>query len=89
MTEFTVLELAKNAMLVGVKVSLPMLLASLVVGTLIGILMAATQIQEFTLTFVPKLLALGVVMLVAGPWMLRSLVSFARLIFQEIPDLAP
>jgi len=89
MTEFMVLELAKNALLVGVKVSLPMLLASLVVGTLIGVLMAATQIQEFTLTFVPKLLALGVVMLIAGPWMLRSLVAFARMIFQSIPDLAP
>lgn len=89
MTEATVLEVAKNALLVGVKVSMPLLMVSLVVGTLIGVLMAATQVQEFTLTFVPKLLALGLVVLIAGPWMLRTLVLFARLIFQSIPDLAP
>ena len=88
MSEVSVLELAKNALLIGIKVSMPMLLASLIVGTLIGILMAATQVQEFTLTFVPKLLALGVVLLVAGPWMLHSLVSFGSMIFQSLPSLA-
>jgi flagellar biosynthetic protein FliQ len=89
MTEYTVLEIAKNALLVGVKVSMPLLLVSLVIGTLVGILMAATQVQEFTLTFVPKLLGLGLVVLVAGPWMLRTMVLFTRMIFQSIPDLAP
>ena len=89
MTELTVLEIARNAMLVAMKVSLPMLLATLVVGTVIGVVMAATQVQEFTLTFVPKLLILGLVLLVMGPWMLRGLVTFARLIFQQIPDMAP
>lgn len=89
MNEQAVLELAKNAMLVAMQVSMPMLLASLVVGTVIGILMAATQVQEFTLTFVPKLLAMGLVMLLAGPWMLRSLVIFAQAIFHTIPTVAP
>ena len=89
MTELTVLEIARNAMLVAMKVSLPMLLATLVVGTVIGVVMAATQVQEFTLTFVPKLLILGLVLLVMGPWMLRGLVTFARMIFQQLPDMAP
>lgn len=88
MTEVTVLELARSAMMVGMKVSFPLLLTSLVVGTLIGIMMAATQVQEFTLTFVPKLIAMGLVLLLAGPWMLRSLITFARLIFRTVPDIA-
>jgi len=89
MTEYTALEVAKHALLVGLQVSAPLLLVSLIVGTLVGLIMAATQIQEFTLTFVPKLLALGVVLLILGPWMLRSLVSFALLMFHKIPSLSP
>jgi flagellar biosynthetic protein FliQ len=89
MTEVTVLEIAKQALMVGLQVSGPLLLSSLIVGTLIGILMAATQVQEFTLTFVPKLLALGIVMLLAGPWMLRSLISFATALLTRLPTMAP
>lgn len=89
MNEVNVLEVAKNALMVGIQISLPLLLTSLVVGTVIGIMMAATQIQEFTLTFVPKLIAMGIVMLVAGPWMLRCIIGFSRIIFQQIPTIAP
>ncbi len=89
MTEVTILELIKQALTVGISVSAPLLIASLVVGAIIGILMAATQIQEFTLTFVPKLLALATILLIAGPWMLRSLTTFALMIFQKLPSVAP
>ena len=89
MTEMTVLDLARNALLAGVKVSAPLLLATLVVGTVIGVLMAATQIQEFSLSFVPKLLTLGLVLLIAGPWMLRSMVEFARMMLCGLPNMAP
>jgi flagellar biosynthetic protein FliQ len=89
MTEVTILELIKHALTVGISVSAPLLLASLVVGAIIGILMAATQIQEFTLTFVPKLLALAAILLIAGPWMLRSLTAFALMIFHKLPSVAP
>ncbi|HEX2951327.1 MAG TPA: flagellar biosynthetic protein FliQ [Armatimonadota bacterium] len=88
MTETTVLELAKQSMLVGIQVSAPLLLASLVTGTLVGVIMAATQIQEFTLTFVPKLIIMGLVLLIAGPWMLRSLMLFATLILGKLAGAA-
>lgn len=87
MTEQTVLEIAKQALLVGIQASMPLLLASLVVGTLVGVLQAATQVQEFTLTFVPKLLALALVLMLTGPWMLRSLIGFAVMMLREIPNM--
>jgi flagellar biosynthetic protein FliQ len=89
MTEVTVLEIAKQALIVGLEVSGPLLLVSLVVGTVIGILMAATQVQEFTLTFVPKLLALGLVLMLAGPFMMRSLITFATTLLNRLPSMAP
>ncbi len=87
MNELTVLEVMKQAITVGIEVSAPLLLASLVVGTVVGVLMAATQIQEFTLSFVPKLFAMGVVLLLAGPWMLRTLIAFTINIFQRLPGV--
>ena len=89
MSDVAVMEIAKNALLIGLKVSLPLLLTALIVGVIIGLLMAATQVQEFTLSFVPKLLLVSLVLVMTGPWMLRTLVSFTRTIFQEIPDMAP
>jgi flagellar biosynthetic protein FliQ len=85
--ELTVLELMKQAMTVGIEVSAPLLLASLMVGTTVGVLMAATQIQEFTLSFVPKLFAMGLVLLLMGPWMLRTLIAFTINIFQRLPGV--
>ena len=87
MNELTVLEVMKQAITVGIEVSAPLLLASLVVGTVVGVLMAATQIQEFTLSFVPKLFAMGVVLLLAGPWILRTLIAFTINIFQRLPGV--
>ena len=88
MNELVVLQLAKQAMLVGIEVAAPLLLVSLVVGTLIGLIMAATQVQEFTLTFVPKLIAMGIILLLVGPWMLQILIGFATMIFQKVPSIA-
>lgn len=65
----------------------PVLLASLVTGLLVSIFQAATQINEMTLSFVPKLLVLVVVLLLAGPWMLELLVDFTRNLLKDIPNL--
>ena len=70
MNEDVVINLGVDAVMVALKVALPILLVALVVGLAISIFQAITQIQEMTLTFIPKILALVVVIIVAGPWML-------------------
>ncbi len=64
----------------------PVLLVSLVVGVLISLLQAVTQLQEMTMTFIPKILAVFVTLLVALPWMVKVMVSFTRSIFENIPQ---
>jgi flagellar biosynthetic protein FliQ len=64
-----------------------MLGAALAVGLFIGVIQAATQIQEMTLSFIPKLLALVIVLFVIGPWMLRIIVTFTQRLFMDIPGL--
>jgi flagellar biosynthetic protein FliQ len=64
-----------------------MLGAALAVGLFIGVIQAATQIQEMTLSFIPKLLALVIVLFIIGPWMLRILVTFSERLFMDIPGL--
>ena len=87
MTPETVITLGQRAMELAILVSAPMLLAALVIGVLISLFQAATQINEMTLSFVPKLLVLVVVLLLAGPWMLELLVDFTRTLFKDIPHL--
>ena len=65
----------------------PLLGAALAVGLLIGILQAATQIQEMTLSFIPKLLALVVALFIGGPWMIQVLVTFSQRLITSIPGL--
>ena len=65
----------------------PMLGAALAVGLFIGVIQAATQIQEMTLSFIPKLLALVIVLFIIGPWMLRIIVTFTQRLFMDIPGL--
>jgi flagellar biosynthetic protein FliQ len=84
MAEGAVLDLGRNAVMTGLLVCAPMLGAGLVVGLVISILLAATQIQEFTLTFVPKLVAMAFVGALCAPWMLRTLMSFATSVFQHV-----
>ena len=78
--------LAGEMFLATLKLGGPVLAVALVVGVAVSILQAVTQIQEMTLTFVPKVLAIGLTILVAGPWMLRSLVSFAEELFRRLPQ---
>ncbi|HFD80869.1 MAG TPA: flagellar biosynthesis protein FliQ [Gammaproteobacteria bacterium] len=87
MTPETVLEVGKHAMEVTALLAAPLLLSALVVGLLIGMLQAATQINEMTLTFVPKLLVVGLVLLLAGPALLRTIMGFTIGLIEGIPDM--
>jgi len=82
-----VIDLARHALWTAVLVSAPLLLIALIVGVLIGVIQAATSINEMTLSFIPKLLALALALLVFGSWQLVTLVDFTRGIFQRIPAL--
>ena len=82
-----VIDLARHALWTAVLVSAPLLLIALVVGVLIGVIQAATSINEMTLSFSPKLIALALALLVFGSWQLVTLVDFTRAIFQRIPTL--
>ena len=83
----TVLDIGRQALWLAVLLAGPMLGAALAVGLFIGVIQVATQIQEMTLSFIPKLLALVVVLFVVGPWMLRIIVTFSERLFMDIPGL--
>jgi flagellar biosynthetic protein FliQ len=88
MTQDGATQLAIEALTVTMKVALPVLLVALVVGLAVSIFQAATQIQEPTLSFIPKIIAMGVVVTVAGPWMLDELVIWTRDLLTSIPAVA-
>jgi len=83
-----VLDLGKQALLLVLILSAPMLLLGLAVGVLISILQSVTQIQEMTLTFVPKIVATVLALIFFGPWMLRLLMSFTIQLYAKLPELA-
>lgn len=83
----TVVSLATQAMSLALKISIPLLGVGLVVGVLISILQAVTSIQEQTLSFIPKVLAMAVVLVVGGPWMLNQLLSYTAELWQSIPNM--
>ena len=83
----TVLELCTQALELSLRVGLPLLVAGLVVGLAVSIFQAVTQIQEMTLTFIPKILALGLVLMIAGPWMLGELITYTENLDNGIPGL--
>lgn len=85
MSQGEVLELGRQAMLVGLQVAMPILIAALVVGLIVSVFQAVTQIQEMTLQFVPKILAVGLVALVAGGWMLTQIVEFTKQVLSNLP----
>ena len=87
MTPETVIEVGTQAMKVTALLAAPLLLSALVVGLLIGMFQAATQINEMTLTFVPKLIVVGLVILVAGPTLLNTLLGFTIQLFESIPGI--
>ncbi|MDJ0739835.1 MAG: flagellar biosynthesis protein FliQ [Gammaproteobacteria bacterium] len=83
----TVVTVGRQAMTVTMLLAAPILLASLAVGLIIAMFQAATQINEMTLSFVPKLMVVALVMLVAGPWMLRQITGFMLRLVDNIPYL--
>ena len=87
MTEDTVIQLATQALLLSLKVSMPFLLAGLVVGVVVSVFQAVTQIQEQTLSFIPKILVTGAVMALAGPWMLNQLLLYTHDLLVSIPKM--
>ncbi len=87
MTDSAVLEIALMTMVVALKLSAPILLPALVIGFVISLVQSMTQIQEFTLAFVPKLVGVGVSLLVSGNWMLHTLISYTQDLFARIPSL--
>ncbi|MGH7443007.1 MAG: flagellar biosynthesis protein FliQ [bacterium] len=87
MTPDFALDIGKQALILVLLLGAPMLLLGLLVGVLISILQSVTQIQEMTLTFVPKIVAVVLALIVFGPWMLRLLTTFSLELFQRLPEL--
>jgi flagellar biosynthetic protein FliQ len=87
MTPETVLTVASDSLTVATMLAAPLLLTALATGVFIGVLQAATQINEMTLSFIPKLMALVISLLIAGPWMLKVLIAYTRNLFDSIPGM--
>jgi flagellar biosynthesis protein FliQ len=86
-TQDTVVSICVSAMEVAMKIALPLLLVGLVLGLIVSVFQAVTQIQEQTLTFIPKIIGLVVVLVVLGPWMLGQILSWTEELYLQIPEL--
>lgn len=82
-----VLDIAQQTLMIAFKLCAPVVLTSLVVGFAIALLQSVTQLQEITLSFVPKLIAVAIALVVSGSWMISELVSFTQQLFDRIPTL--
>ena len=87
MTPETVMTMGRTAMEVTLMISAPLLLVALIIGLVVSIFQAATQINEATLSFIPKLVGIFVALIVAGPWMLSIMLDYMRNVFNGIPGL--
>lgn len=87
MTPDFVVGFAKHSIELTLMLSLPMLGVGLIVGVLISIIQAATQIQEMTLSFIPKILAIFLALLLSFPWLMDKMMTFTRELFQNIPNI--
>ncbi len=87
MNSMTVMSLTYQAMLVALKMAAPLLLTVLIVGLVISIFQAATQVNEMTLAFVPKLLAAGAALVLLGPWLITTMVDYIQSLIGMIPQL--
>ncbi|HTW74784.1 MAG TPA: flagellar biosynthesis protein FliQ [Steroidobacteraceae bacterium] len=87
MTPEIVMTLGQRALEMALILSAPLLLTALLIGLLVGVFQAATQINEMTLSFIPKLLGMAAALVIAGPWMLKVLVGYTRLLIQSIPSM--
>jgi len=86
-TDTDVIQIALQTMMVALKLSAPILVTSLVIGFTVSLFQSMTQIQEFTLSFVPKVIGVGVALLICGNWMLHTMVDFTKDLFDLIPSL--
>lgn len=87
MTPELVTTIGQQAMWVTMLIAGPLLLSALAVGLLVGMFQAATQINEMTMSFIPKLMVLVAVLVIAGPWMLSVIVNYTRQLIEQIPSL--
>jgi flagellar biosynthetic protein FliQ len=87
MNQDTVPQLAMQAITIAVKIAGPFLIAGLIVGLLVSIFQAATSIQEVTLSFIPKIVVTGAVIVIGGPWMLSQLIGYTQQLYLSIPSL--
>ena len=87
MTDTDIIHLAMQVLLVAGKLAAPVLVTSLVVGFAVSLIQSATQIQEFTLAFVPKLIGVSIALLVSGHWMLTTMITFTQQLFHGLPAL--
>lgn len=87
MTPETVVNIGQQALQIMLLISAPMLLAALLTGLLVSIFQAATSINEQTLTFIPKLVVMFIVMIIAGPWMIETMTDYMTRLYSSIPEL--
>ena len=87
MTPELILSIATDSLTVATLLAAPLLLSALATGVSIGVLQAATQINEMTLSFIPKLLILVIALLIAGPWMLQLIVNYTETLYLSIPEM--
>jgi flagellar biosynthesis protein FliQ len=87
MSDSSVMHIAVQAIILATKLAAPMLLVSLAIGLGVGLLQSATQVQEQTLAFVPKLAGIALVLIIAGHWMLAETIGFTHNLFDQIPSL--
>ena len=87
MTEAYLMGFAQNALMVVLVMAGPILLVSLLVGSLVSLFQAATQINEVTLTFIPKIVGVGLILIILGPWMIQHLITFTTNLFESLPNL--
>ncbi len=87
MTPETVITIGQQALWVTMLIAAPLLLSALAIGVLVGMFQAATQINEMTMSFIPKLLVLVIALSIAGPWMLSVIMKFTRQLVEQIPSL--
>ena len=88
MTPESTMTIARQAIEITFIVSAPLLLSALITGLMVSIFQAATQIKEMTLSFIPKLLVMFIVMIVAGPWMISIMTDYMQRLFSDIPWMA-
>jgi flagellar biosynthesis protein FliQ len=87
MTDTDVIHLALQVMLVAAKLAAPALVTALVIGFAVSLFQSATQVQEFTLAFVPKVIGVGIALLICGHWMLTTMITFTEQLFSSIPQM--